>query len=116
MKKGERFSQGRDRFQAFSIPCDDAAAARDLSERIIRENRLRKASHVSWAARSSLEGRIVESRDDGGESGAGNCILEVLRKRKCTGILVAVARWYGGHHLGSLRFRIYRRLTSEILD
>ncbi len=55
-------------------------------------------------------------KGDGGESGAGNAILDVLRKSSAENTLVAVARWYGGKHLGGLRFRIYRKLTSEMLE
>jgi putative IMPACT (imprinted ancient) family translation regulator len=76
---------------------------------------MRKASHVSWACRISREGRIDDMKSDGGESGAGNVILEVLRKSSSENVLVAVARWYGGKHLGGLRFRIYRKLTSQML-
>jgi len=77
---------------------------------------MRKASHVSWACRLTLDGRITEIKSDGGESGAGSIILDVLRKSSAENILVAVGRWYGGKHLGGLRFRIYRKLTSEMLE
>ncbi|NOQ23036.1 MAG: hypothetical protein GQ565_10380 [Candidatus Aegiribacteria sp.] len=77
---------------------------------------MHKATHVSWACRHAPEGRISEMKGDGGESGAGNVILDVLRKSSAENILVAVARWYGGKHLGGLRFRIYRKLTSEMIE
>lgn len=76
---------------------------------------MRKASHVSWACRLVIEGRISEMKSDGGESGAGSIILDVLRKSSAENVLIAVARWYGGKHLGGLRFRIYRKLTSDML-
>jgi len=76
---------------------------------------MRSASHVSWACRISRTGRIDDLKGDGGESGAGTVILDVLRKSSTENVLVAVARWYGGKHLGGLRFRTYRKLTSDIL-
>ena len=70
---------------------------------------------MSWACRLTKDGRINDMRGDGGESGAGNVILDVLRKSSTENVLVAVARWYGGKHLGGLRFRVYSKLTSEML-
>ncbi len=95
------------------IPGQDPAKA--LKE-LIRNCRMRNASHVSWACRLAREGRIDDMKGDGGESGAGIVILDVLKKSSTENTLVAVARWYGGKHLGGLRFRIYRKLTSEMLE
>ena len=83
---------------------------------LVRDCRMRKASHISWACRIVRNNRIDDMKGDGGESGAGNVILDVLRKSSTENVLVAVARWYGGKHLGGLRFRIYRKLTSEMLE
>lgn len=73
---------------------------------------MKKASHLSWAIRLS-DG--AEFKNDGGESGSGNCILEVMRNMNAVNCLILVARWYGGKHLGGLRFRIYRNSTKELL-
>ncbi|MBD3278733.1 MAG: YigZ family protein [Candidatus Aegiribacteria sp.] len=88
---------------------DTKKMIRDLSKRF----RLKKASHLSWAARFS-DG--TELKNDGGESGAGNCILETMRNMNAVNCLVLVARWYGGKHLGVLRFRIYRKTTRKLLE
>ena len=82
---------------------------------VARKLKMTRASHVSWACRLSAAGRVDEMKSDGGESGAGNVILDVLRKASAENVLVVVARWYGGKHLGGLRFRIYSRLTSGTL-
>jgi len=114
--KGPTTRAGACRFAAAGVrlmPQQDTAAA--LKE-IIRKCRMQKASHVSWACRLEREGRIDDMKGDGGESGAGSVILDVLRKSSTENVLVVVARWYGGKHLGGLRFRIYRKLTSEMLE
>ena len=74
---------------------------------------MKKASHISWAIRLS-DG--TELKNDGGESGSGNCILEVMRNLNAENCFILVARWYGGKHLGGLRFRIYRNTTKELLN
>lgn len=112
---GGKIREGKDRFQAFSVPCNHPDSAIPLVELIVKSCQLRKASHVSWALRLQDGGNLREARNDGGESGSGKCILDVMRKINSTNVLVIVARWYGGKHLGGLRFRIYRKLTAELL-
>ena len=73
---------------------------------------MKKASHLSWAIRLSDGSEI---KNDGGESGSGNCILNVMREMDAENCLILVARWYGGKHLGGMRFRIYRNTTKELL-
>lgn len=81
--------------------------------RLVRKYKMKKASHLSWAARFS-DGS--ELKNDGGEAGSGNCILETMRNMDAENCLILVARWYGGKHLGGMRFRIYRSTTRELLE
>jgi putative IMPACT (imprinted ancient) family translation regulator len=105
--------QGRDRFQAFAVPCNAPSEAAILVESLVKKHDLSGASHLSWALRAGSGGSMAEAKSDGGESGAGNCILDVMRKKGTAGLLILVARWYGGRHIGALRFRIYRELAAE---
>ncbi len=114
-KIGKKLRQEKDRFQAFSVPCDNPADVIRIINKIKDEYRLKKASHLSWALRQECSDSIREMKNDGGEKGAGNCILDIMRKKSSVNTLVLVARWYGGRHLGGLRFRIYRNLTADIL-
>ena len=112
---GKKLRQEKDRFQAFSVPCDNPDDVPGIISQLTSGHRLNKASHITWAHRLEYSGSIREMKNDGGESGAGNCILDIMRKKNAVNTLVLVARWYGGRHLGGLRFRIYRNLTAEIL-
>ncbi len=114
--KGPKTKAGACRFAAGGIRLAPGQEPAKALEELVRHCRMHKASHVSWAYRLTLEGRVNEMKGDGGEGGAGNIILDVLRKSSTENVLVAVARWYGGKHLGGLRFRIYRKLTSEMLE
>jgi len=115
MVKGPVTRAGACRFAAGCVRLEPGQDTPGILEELTRYCRMQKASHVSWAIRLSREGKLVEMKGDGGESGAGNVILDVLRKSSTENVLVAVARWYGGKHLGGLRFRIYRKLTSEVI-
>jgi putative IMPACT (imprinted ancient) family translation regulator len=115
--EGDRIEENRSRFAAFGGPCPGGSDIQPLVEGLIVRHRLKKASHISWAARfATPEGRTAEMKDDGGESGAGRVILDVMRARDAGGCLVLIARWYGGRHLGGMRFRIYRNLAERILS
>lgn len=63
--------------------------------------RFAKATHHTWAAILSGEG----VKDDDGESGAAQIILQMLERAGLTDHVVIVTRWYGGKHLGGDRFR-----------
>ena len=63
--------------------------------------RFAKATHNTWAI--VLDGEGV--KDDDGESGAAQIILQMLERAGLSDHLVVVTRWYGGKHLGGDRFR-----------
>ncbi len=102
--------------QSRFLACGAPATPDDPPDKLVQELagrfRMAKADHLSWALRLR-DG--TERKGDGGESGAGNCILDTMRCRNALGCLILVARWYGGRHLGGLRFRIYREAAGEIL-
>lgn len=111
---GVKHCEGRDRFQAFAVPCTPDIDIQDIIAALVSEYRLKKATHLTWAVRYAEGSTITEKKNDGGESGAGNSILDIMRKKDTRNTLVLVARWFGGKHLGGLRFRIYRKLTDNI--
>lgn len=100
------------RFVACGAPVAPGAEPAPVVQLLASRFRMTKASHLSWACR--LSGG-VEHKSDGGESGAGNCILEVLCSMNAVDCVVLVARWYGGKHLGGARFRIYRDAARALL-
>ncbi len=111
---GARHHEGRDRFQAFAVSVSADTDLSSLLQTLVTEYRLKKATHLSWAVRLEENNSILEKKNDGGESGSSNCILDILRKKDVKNTFVLVARWFGGKHLGGLRFRIYRSLTDKI--
>lgn len=116
IRAGQKTEESRSRFQACGGPCGSGADASLLVRELTAAFRLGKATQLSWAARFRSQGGAVrEARDDGGESGAARCILEVMQAMDAVDCLVLVARWYGGRHLGGMRFRIYRDLTARLL-
>ncbi len=101
------------RFLACGTPISQAAHADETITMLSKKYKMKKASHLSWAVRFA-DG--TELKNDGGEAGSGSCILETMRNMNAEDCLVLVARWYGGKHLGGMRFRLYRQTTSELLE
>ncbi|MFT7327840.1 MAG: putative IMPACT (imprinted ancient) family translation regulator [Crocinitomicaceae bacterium] len=75
-----------------------------------------KATHHSWAVRISNNGVIYESKNDGGETGAGQVILRILQKKHMIDTIVCVTRWYGGIKLEADRFRHVQDATFYALN
>ena len=74
-----------------------------------------KATHHSWAARLSRDGRIWETKQDDGETGAGAVILRIMQKQNYVNSIVVVTRWFGGTHLGTDRFKHVQDATKLML-
>jgi putative IMPACT (imprinted ancient) family translation regulator len=75
--------------------------ARALLAELCRNKRFAKATHNTWAA--VLGGQAF--KDDDGESGASQIILQMIERAGLQDHIIIVTRWYGGKHLGGDRFR-----------
>lgn len=109
---GNTILEKQSRFLACGIPVQKKSDLERALQEAAKRFRMEKASQLSWACRLS-DG--TELKNDGGEPGAGRCILEVMNGMNALDCVVMVARWYGGKHLGGMRFRIYREIARELL-
>lgn len=64
-----------------------------------------KATHNTYAARVSKDGVVFETKNDDGETGAGQTILRVMQGENVTNCVVCVTRWFGGVKLMGDRFK-----------
>ena len=71
---------------------------------IYADSRVARATHNIYAYRLVTQESTVEHFEDDGEFGAGRRIMELLRQNNVENTLVCVTRWYGGKHLGPVRF------------
>lgn len=78
----------------------------------------KKASHICYAYVYNLDKVIEKCSDDGEPKGtAGVPIMNVLKKRKCENILIAVVRYFGGVKLGAGGLvRAYTKSASELFN
>jgi putative IMPACT (imprinted ancient) family translation regulator len=89
------------RYAVSGGPAASRAEAEALLAQLIARGRFRKATHHSWAA-IFTDGPV---REDDGEAGAGQLILQMLERADLRDHVVIVTRWYGGTELGGDRFR-----------
>jgi uncharacterized YigZ family protein len=110
------FVVSRSRFVALAHPAATPAEA----EAVIAEVRRRAwdARHHCTAMVTGVLGDQARSSDDGEPSGtAGVPMLEVLRRRDLTDVVVVVSRWFGGVKLGAGGLvRAYSTSASGALD
>lgn len=88
------------RFLAEVIPVESQSQARDMlkSQKI----KYSDATHVVHAFVTGLAAEVMGMSDDGEPAGtAGRPVLDVLKGRGITNILLTVTRWFGGTLLGT---------------
>ena len=87
---------------------------------IIKEqkNKYSDATHVCHAFISGKNGEVMGMSDDGEPGGtAGRPMLDVLKGRSVTNILVTVTRWFGGTLLGTGGLvHAYGDSVKQVLD
>jgi uncharacterized YigZ family protein len=90
----------RSRFRCRVEPVGSEEEAREVLTRVRRDSP--DAAHHCSAFVLGPDGAVQRSSDDGEPSGtAGAPMLEVLRGRELSDVLVVVTRWFGGVLLGA---------------
>ena len=76
------------------------------------------STHVVHAFVAGKNGEIMGMSDDGEPSGtAGRPMLDVLKGRNCTNLLITVTRWFGGTLLGTGGLvHAYGDCTKSVLE
>ena len=90
----------KSKFLAEAFVIESQAQARNLLKE--QKQKYIDATHVVHAFVCGLNAEVLGCSDDGEPSGtAGRPILEVLKGRDCTNIMLTVTRWFGGTLLGT---------------
>ncbi|XP_078322857.1 uncharacterized protein LOC111117276 [Crassostrea virginica] len=59
------------------------------------------------------DGKLIDGYMDDGEYGAGRNLLKHLEERRLNNDVCVVTRWYGGEHLGGMRFELMKDVATE---
>jgi tRNA(Arg) A34 adenosine deaminase TadA len=85
------------------------------AEILLNDPKVAKASHNMVAFRYQQGQTIVSDNDDDGEKGAGAKLASLLELANLQNVMVLVARWYGGVHLGPARFKWIASTARSVL-
>ena len=105
----------KSRFIAYKFDLTNVEQVKIEIEKLKKEHK--KANHVCYAFVYKGETVNEKCSDDGEPSGtAGYPILNVIKKKNLTNVLVAVVRYFGGLKLGAGGLtRAYTKATAEVL-
>ena len=105
----------KSRFIAYKFDLTSVEQVKTEIEKLKKEHK--KANHVCYAFVYKGETINEKCSDDGEPSGtAGYPILNVIKKKNLTNVLVAVVRYFGGSKLGAGGLtRAYTKATAEVL-
>lgn len=82
---------------------------------LLSDKNYAKATHSMYAYRIETDTYIDENRNDDGENGAGDVLLNVLKYFEAINVLIVVTRWFGGTLLGPKRFSIISDTSKTLL-
>jgi len=104
------------KFLAFSFPVENEIQIKELLSEF--RKKYYDARHVCHAYILGTENRIMKGNDDGEPSHtAGTPILNQIRSKNLTNVLVIVVRYFGGTKLGvSGLIEAYKESAKECLD
>ncbi|KAF4702855.1 hypothetical protein FOZ62_026567 [Perkinsus olseni] len=139
-KEGEPITQMKSKFQAHLAfveteeDVDIALSTLKRSHKILRAYNMyayRFKTRESNGRDKSADLGYHQDHDSDGEGGAGTKLQELLTLTGAEGVLVVVSRyvyvralnrdwlacrWYGGIHMGPLRFKLINRVARQILE
>ena len=105
-----------DRGSKYAVSGGPAKSREDVDsflKNLKRAKKYAKATHNTWAVVFS-DGTPL--KNDDGEGGAGQIILQMLEREGLTDHVIVVTRWYGGKHLGGDRFRHVQDCVRHYLE
>ncbi|MFA5211543.1 MAG: YigZ family protein [Patescibacteria group bacterium] len=108
-----------DKGSKYSVSGLEVKSVEEVNEflkKLKQNKKYRKATHNTFAYRIKKDNKIIEVKNDDGESGAGNIVLEILRNNNVENLIICVTRWFGGKKLGGDRFRHVKDATIYFLE
>lgn len=105
-------------FMAFATHVSSEEDAFEKLDKIKTDSKMRKASHIMSAWRVQVvneRGQQIKFQDcdDDGETAAGSRMLHLITIMDVWNVMVIVARWFGGAHIGPDRFKHINSTARE---
>ena len=104
-------------FQAHAAHVRSTSDVRAVLAQLMSNTKIARATHnmVAYRIAGADEGVFYCDNDEDGEHGAGAKMSFLLDAMDARDVVVVVSRWYGGVHLGPLRFKVIANMAREIV-
>lgn len=114
--RSEAMTDRKSKFVAHLAPVSCRADVDAMLRQVLQDRKVAAATHNILAYRfRNPDGTLDAHRDDDGEGGAGDKLLNLLQQCDVEGVAIIVTRWYGGIHLGPDRFKRINERAKEVL-
>ena len=115
---GPVLTDRKSKFQSFACRVTSVAQVDAVHAELLSDKRIAASTHNMFAYRiqDADSGEMIEWRDDDGEGGAGDKLLSLLQLTNRVNVFVMCTRWYGGVHLGHMRFRHIVNNAKDALE
>ena len=102
------------KFKAFCATVENEYQMSEFIEKVkVTTMTPQKPTHVIWSYKAA--GGEHQDADDNNERGASEKILEIINQKQLNNVAVVVCRWYGGEHIGPIRWQLMEDCTLECL-
>jgi hypothetical protein len=108
------------KFYGALVPWNGTKPASELVDQLIPKIKVpfsidRKKDNVIFAALAVKNGQLECQNFDDKEFGASTRLLNQMARSKIGGLIIII-RQYGGFHLGSNRYLLFKQLAGKLLD
>ncbi|KAL3234592.1 Uncharacterized protein RNJ44_03354 [Nakaseomyces bracarensis] len=104
-------------FMAFAAHATSEEEAFQMLDHLKMDSKMRRANHAmcAWRIKKQSDGNeiIYQDCDDDGETAAGSRMLHLITIMDVWNVIVVVARWFGGVHIGPDRFKHINSTARE---
>ncbi|KAL9642018.1 hypothetical protein ABK040_004071 [Willaertia magna] len=113
---GEAYTEKKSKFIAHLAKVHSLEDVNIMLSQLKEDDKIANATHNICAYRIVLDdNKMLENRDDDGETGAGDQVLYLLQRLNVENCCCVVTRWFGGIKLGSDRFKIIVNVAKKTL-
>ena len=109
-------TKDKSHFQAHSVKITSPDEVVPAIKALCADTTIAGATHLMYAYRVGTENRCIHNFEDDGEWGGARHIMDAIQKKNVYNHLICITRWYGGQHIGPVRFDIIKDLADQAIQ
>lgn len=111
---GDTKHQDKSKFISYAVAVEDTE---DIQAAYVKlKMKFADATHISCAFHlPGANTPLNQDYIDDGEFGCGRVMLNTLKEEQYMNMAIFIVRYYGGVHLGNIRFDIFKKLATAVI-